>query len=146
MQNRRDFALIGSLLLALSPGCRALERSPSDEEVVALVTHSPPAPPTLGPTYLAEVERVEIEARGDFDAGGRFWPVRVRVAGGARIKVTNAFQMGLLDDHSRAETQPVEFVEEARFSRNDFGDWDVAYDYSSGPEWRRDGSLAAEVK
>jgi len=146
MQNPRNLALIGSLLLTLSPGCRALERSPSDEEVVATVTQAPPAPPTLGPTYLAKVERVEIEARGDFDASDRSWPVRVRVAGGARIKVTNAFQMGLLDDRLRAETQPVEFVQEARIRRNGFDEWAVEYDYASGPEWRRDAVSAPEVK
>jgi hypothetical protein len=139
MQNRRVLALAASLLVTLFPGCRALEQRPSDEEIVALVKASPPAPPTIGPTYLAEVERVRVEERGDYEATARYWPVRVRVKGGARVRVTNVFQLGLIDEAARSKTQSVEFVEDARFSRDDFGDWQVTYDYSSGPLWRLEG-------
>jgi len=132
-----SFLAMASILVTVAPGCRAVERGPSDEEVVALVRESPPAPPTVGPTYLAVVDRVQVGERGHFNSQGRYWPVRVRIRGGAKIKVTNAFQLGLLDDRSRAATEPVEFMQDARFMTDEFGEWRVEYDYSSDPGWRR---------
>ena len=57
---------------------------------------SPPAPPTLGPTYLAQLEMVEGQQRGRSNSDG-CWPVRVHVKGGAKIELSNALQLGLLE-------------------------------------------------
>lgn len=136
MLRRRRFAVMG-LVLSATLGCRAFGRGPSDAEVVAAVRASPPAPPTLGPTFLAQVDAVEVRERGPFNREGRYWPVRVRVKGAARIKITNAFQLGVADDRARAKTEAIEFVEEARFTKDDSGRWCPAYTYDSrGPQWR----------
>lgn len=141
MLKHRRVAVAGLLFTAVL-GCRGLERGPSDEEVIAAVRKSPPAPPTLGPTYLAQVEAVEVQARGDYNGAGEYWPVRVRVKGAARIKVTNAFQLGIADDQARAKTEAVEFTEEGRFAKNDSGVWRVSWAYDSGgPRWRVQSAL-----
>ena len=130
---------VAGLPFAAVMGCR-LERAPSDEEVITAVRNSPPQ---LGPTYLAQVDVVEVQERGSYDRESRYWPIRVRVKGEARIKVTNPFRLGLLDDHSREKTEPVEFLEVARFMKADMGRWQVSYSYdAAGPRWRlveRDG-------
>jgi hypothetical protein len=68
----------------------------------------------------------------------------VRVKGAVRITITTPFQLGLLDDHSREKTEPLEFVEVARFTNADIGGWQVSYSYdAAGPRWRlleRDGA------
>jgi hypothetical protein len=69
---------------------------PSDQEVIAAVKQSPPLAPTLGPTYLAEIESVQVLQRGRHDARGRYWPVRARVRGGAKMALTNVFQLGFV--------------------------------------------------
>jgi hypothetical protein len=136
MLEQRRVAVAGLLFTAVL-GCRGLERGPSDEEVIAAVRKSPPAPPTLGPTYLAQIEAVEVEARGGYDRAGAYWPVRVRVKGAASIKVTNAFQLGIADDQARAKTEAIEFSEAGRFARDEFGGWRVSYAYDpQGPRWR----------
>jgi hypothetical protein len=128
---------VAGLLLAAALGCRAFDRGPSEEEVVAAVTKSPPLPPTLGPTHLAEVEAVEVQELGPYNRESAYWPIRVRVKGAARITITNPFQLGLLDDHSREKTEPVEFVEVARLTKADIGGWQVSYSYdAAGPRWR----------
>lgn len=135
LKHRR--AAIACLLFTAVLGCRGLGRGPSDEEVIAAVRKSPPAPPTLGPTYLVQIEAVEVQARGGYNRAGGYWPVRVRVKGGARIRVTNAFQLGIADDQARAKTEAVEFTEEGRFAKNESGVWRVSYAYDSeGPRWR----------
>jgi hypothetical protein len=140
MFKHRRVAVAGLLFTAVM-GCRGLERGPSDQEVIAAVRKSPPAPPTLGPTYLAQVDVVEVQERGSQDRESRYWPIRVRVKGEARIRVTNPFQLGLLDDRSREKTEPVEFVEVARFTKADVGGWQVSYSYdASGPRWRLDAT------
>jgi hypothetical protein len=139
MFSYRRFAVAGFVLSA-GLGCRAFDRGPSDADVVAAVRKVPPAPPTLGPTLLAEVDTVEVQERGDYHRDGGYWPVRVRVRGAARIKVTNAFQLGLADPQARAKTESVDFSEEGRFTRDDFGNWRVSYNYDGpGPGWRRAG-------
>lgn len=128
---------VAALLFTSLLGCRVLERGPSDEEVIAAVRKSPPAPPTLGPTYLAQIEAVEVQARGGYNRAGGYWPVRVRVKGAARIKVTNAFQLGIADDQARAKSEVVAFTEEGRLAKNESGVWRVSYAYDSGgPRWR----------
>ncbi len=128
---------ISGVLLATALGCRAFDGGPSDADVVAAVRKSPPAPPTLGPTFLAQVDSVEVQERGAYHREGSYWPVRVRVKGAARIKITNAFQLGIADDRARAKTEAVEFTEEGRFARDELGGWRVSYGYDSqGPQWR----------
>lgn len=128
-------------------GCRVLERGPSDEQVLAAVRSAPPAPPTVGPTYLADIESVQVEERGGYNVDRAYWPVRVRVKGSAKITVTNVFQLGLLGDRAKEKAQPVEFVEEAHIAKDDFGHWRVTYQYSEeGPKWRLNEQEATPPK
>jgi hypothetical protein len=142
MSTRRMAAAIaGGLLLPCTPGCSFLERGPSDEEVAAAVRKSPPSPPTMGPSYLADVAQVEIRQRGRYSAKGRYWPVRVRVTGNVKIKITNPFQLGLVADAQKGSSEAVDFVEEARFTNDDYGNWRVSYAYdAASPRWRLDDS------
>jgi hypothetical protein len=144
MAKRPYVVLSGVFLVAAAFGCRAFQRGPSEEEIIATVRKTPPAPPTLGPTYLASVEVVEVQERGQYRSDGEYWPARVRLKGSARIRITNPFQMGLADDRAREKSEAVDFVEEARFTRGDFGSWVVSYAYTaSGPRWRLEESGAA---
>ena len=128
---------VAGLLLTATLGCRAFERGPSEEEVIAAIRKSPPLPPTLGPTYLAEVEAVEVQERGSYNRQGGYWPARVRIRGAARIKVSNAFQLGLLGEGATAKSEQVDFVEIARLAKDDLGAWAVRYAYDrAGPKWR----------
>lgn len=130
---------LGFLVVSLV-GCDWVGSGPSDQDVVSVVRKSPPAPPTAGPTYLAEVESVEVQERGRYSAEGRYWPVRIRVKGGIRLKGTNVFQLGLLADAAQQPPKRVDFVEETRFRKNDFGHWRISYNYDlHGPRWRLDG-------
>ena len=125
------------LLAVCAIGCRVFGSGPTDQEVVAAVTKSPPSPPTIGPTYLAEIESIEVHERGRYNADGKYWPVRVRVKGGAKIKVTNVLQLGLVGDPEKQPSKPVDFVEDARFTKDDFGKWGLSYRYDpNGPRWR----------
>lgn len=136
-------AAIG-LLLSFAPGCRLLERGPTDEEVRATVRKSPPSPPTLGPTVLTDVASVELQERGQYNTAGHYWPVRVRVRGNARIKVTSLVQYGLVANARQAGADTVEFVEEARLSKDDFGNWRASYSYdAAGPRWRLEGGATS---
>lgn len=129
--------IAGGLLLPWAPGCSFLERGPSDEEVSSAIRESPPSPPTLGPTFLADVASVEIQQRGAYNTDGRYWPVRVRIRGSVKIKIRNPFHLGLLADAGKAPAEGVDFLEEARFIRDDFGNWRVSYRYDpAGPSWR----------
>ncbi len=144
MVGRRIVAAAGALTLTCSAGCRLLQPGPSDQEVAAAVEKSPPAPPTAGPTYLAEFTSVQVEQRGPYNSDGKYWPVRVRLKGGVKIKLTNAFQLGLLGDRAKENAESVDFVEEARLSKDDFGKWRVSYKYDPrGPGWRLNDSAAA---
>jgi hypothetical protein len=144
MTKRRYTVLSGVLLVAAALGCRAFQRGPSEQEIIAAVRKTPPAPPTLGPTYLANVEVVEVQERGQYRADGEYWPVRVRFKGSARIRITNLFQMGLVDERAREKSEAVDFVEDARFTRGDFGTWVVSYPYTAyGPRWRLEESGGA---
>lgn len=139
MPSGRVIAVGVGLTLTCATGCRLLQSGPSDQEVAAAVEKAPPAPPTAGPTYLAEITSVQVEERGPYNSDGKYWPVRVRVKGGVKIKVTNAFQLGLLSGDAKRTSEPVEFVEEARFTKDDFGAWRVSYNYGTeGPRWRLD--------
>jgi hypothetical protein len=52
-----------------------------DKEVAAIA---------VGPTCLANIESVEVQERGRYNADGKYYcPVRARVKGGVKIKVTN---------------------------------------------------------
>jgi hypothetical protein len=129
----------GGLILWFNPGCSILEGGPSDEQVREAVRKSPPSPPTLGPTVLTDVASIEIHERGRYNADGRYWPVRVRVRGGARIKVTSLFQFGLAADARNASPETVDFVEEARLAKDNFGNWGISYNYDPArPRWRVD--------
>jgi hypothetical protein len=128
---------VGGAALTLSSGCRFLASGPSDKEVLAAVEKTPPAPPTAGPTYLSEVTSVSIEERGRFNGDGKYWPVRVRVKGSVKAKLTGLLLLALADAAAKEKPQPVEFVEEARLSKDDFGKWRVSYNYDrAGPLWR----------
>lgn len=129
---------IAVVLLAVgATGCHVFKSGPSDEDVVAMVRKSPPAPPTAGPTYLAQIESVELQERGRFNTDAKYWPVRVRVKGGAKVKLTNILQLGLLGDAAKQASRPVDFVEEARFTKDDFGQWQVSYRYEpTTAQWR----------
>ncbi len=134
---RRTIAVAGALTLACAVGCRLLERGPSDQEIAATVQKSPPAPPTAGPTYMAQLTSVRVEDRGPYNSDGKYWPARVRVKGGVKIKLTNAFQLGLLGDPQKEKAEHIEFVEEAHLTKDDFGAWRVSYTYDPrGPKWR----------
>jgi hypothetical protein len=133
-------------VLECASGCRLLERGPTDEEVRAAVRKSPPAPPTLGPTDLSQVTSVDIQERDGYNADGHYWPVRVRVRGNAKIEITNPFQLALLGDPRKSPTEPVDFTEEARLTKDDFGKWHVSYHYdSNGPTWRLHGRSTSTV-
>jgi hypothetical protein len=136
MASSRSIATVAGLLVVGAAGCRLLQSGPSDQEVVAAVQKVPPAPPTVGPTYMAEIESVQVQERGPYNVDGKYWPVRVRVKGAAKIRVTNVFQLGLQGDPSKQKTEPLEFVEEARFTKDDFGGWRVSYGYDLRPAWR----------
>lgn len=130
-------AVTGGLLLTWASGCGVFATGPSDQEVIAAVKQSPPLPPTVGPTHLAEIESVQVLERGRRDARGRYWPVRVRVKGGAKIALTNVFQLGFVVDHRKDPPTSVDFVEEARLTKDEFGKWRVSYTYDPrGPRWR----------
>jgi hypothetical protein len=134
---RIGLVMTTGLMLPCASGCRLLERGPTDEEVREAVRESPPSPPTLGPTYLSEVTSVEIQDRGRYNDDGHYWPVRVHVKGNARIKITSPFQLGLVSDPKKAPSEAVDFVEKAKFIKDDFGKWRVSYNYdASGPRWR----------
>ena len=138
---RQTIAVAGAMTLACAIGCRVLERGPSDQEIAATVQKSSPAPPTAGPTYMAQLTSVQVEERGPYNSDGKYWPARIRVKGRVKIKVTNAFQLGLLGEPAKEEAEAVEFVEEARFAKDDFGGWRVSYAYDPhGPTWRLDSS------
>jgi hypothetical protein len=101
------------------------------------VKKSPPTPPTIGPTYLSQVEAVEVQERGRYNSDGKYWPARVRVKGAVKIKPSNPFQFGLLSDHAKEPPPPVDFLVEARLTKDDFGNWRVSYHYDpQGPRWR----------
>lgn len=137
MVSGRLVAVVAAFTLTWAEGCRLLQPGPSDQEVAAAVEKSPPAPPTAGPTYLAELTSVQVEQRGPYNSDGKYWPVRVRVKGWVKVKLTNAFQLGLLGGDAKKPSEPVEFVEEARFTNDDFGNWRVSYVYDvGGPRWR----------
>lgn len=132
-------AAVAVAILTCASGCRFTGSGPTDEEVVAAVEKAPPAPPTIGPTLLSEVTSVAIEQRGRYSADGKYWPVRVRVKGSVKAKLTGILLLALADAAAKEKPQPVEFVEEARLSRDDFGKWRVAYAYDArGPLWRLD--------
>lgn len=137
MVRGRTIAVAVGLMMTGVSGCRLLESEPSDEEVAAAVKKMPPAPPTAGPTYLAELSSVQVEQRGPYHSDGKYWPVRVRVKGGVKVKLTNVLQLGLLGDVAKELPQPIDFVEEARLTKDDFGKWRVSYGYDvTGPKWR----------
>ena len=69
---------------------------------------------------------------------GKYWPVRVRVKGSAKSKLSPFLMLALADAAKKEKPQPMDFVEEARLSKDDFGKWRVAYNYDpAGPIWRR---------
>ena len=94
MSRWHDVAVLAGGLLLPAAGCRVIESGPSGQAVAAAGKKSPASPPAAGPTYLAEIQSVEVQERGRFNAAGRYCPVRVRVQGGVKIKVTNVFQLG----------------------------------------------------
>jgi hypothetical protein len=118
-------------------GCHLGESGPSDQEVVDAVRKTPPSPPTAGPTYLAEIASVTVEDRGRYNTDGNHWPVRVRVRGGLKIKMTNVAQMSRAIGSDKQPWKAVDFLEEACLARDDFGNWHVWYNYDpAGPRWR----------
>src|SRR5262249_3972985 len=124
-----------------------LESGPSDKEVMAAVEKTPPAPPTLGPSYLAEITSVKVEERGRYSAEGKYWPVRVRVKGTTKAKPTGLLQLALADEAAKQTPQPLEFVEEARLVKNDFGAWRVSYNYDRrGPGWRLSQDVSRDLR
>jgi hypothetical protein len=127
----------GGMLFAGLSGCHLSERGPSDQHVIAAVRKSPPLPPTLGPTYLDTIESTEVVERGSYNANGKYWPVRVRVRGTVKVRLTNIFQFGVVGNPRKQTAKPLAFVEEARLAKNDLGDWQVSYNYGlDGPRWR----------
>ena len=139
-------AVAAGLIVVSSFGCRAFGSGPTDQEVVVAVKKSPPSPPTAGATYLAKIASVEIQERGRYNTEGKYWPVRVRLQGGIKIKVTNLVQLGLMGNPENQMPKDVDFIEEARFARDDFGNWRVAYIYDPrGPKWRIDDAGTAEL-
>jgi hypothetical protein len=143
MASSRRIATVAGLLVIGAAGCRLLQSGPSDQEVVAAVKKSPPSPPTAGPTYLAQVESVQVQERGSYNSEGKYWPVRIRVKGGVKIKLTSVFQLGPVGDRAKEQVQPLEFVEEARFAKDDFGGWRVSYGYDrQGPRWRLEADVS----
>jgi hypothetical protein len=142
---RRFRVVFGTLALASAAACGLLQSGPSDKEVTATVEKAPPAPPTLGPTILSEVTSVNVERRGRYSVDGKYWPVRVRVKGAARSKLSPFSMLALADAASKEKPQSVEFVEEARLAKDDFGEWRVSYNYDrAGPSWRfADGNTSA---
>jgi hypothetical protein len=136
--SRSRFGVV--VALALATGCTLLaSRGPRDDEVTAVVQKTPPAPPTAGPTYLSEVTAISIEERGTYNSDGKYWPVRVRVKGGTKARLAGLLVLTLADAAAKQKAEPLEFVEEARFSKDDFGKWRVSYNYDRhGPRWRLD--------
>ena len=80
---------------------------------------------------------MKVEERGRYDSDGKYWPVRVRVKGSVNSKLSGLLLLALADAAKKEKPQPLEFVEEARLSKDDFGAWQVFYNYDrSGPTWR----------
>lgn len=66
-----------------------------------------------------------------------YWPVRVRVKGGVKSRLTGLQLLAPADGAAKEKPQPVEFVEEARLATDDFGKWRVSYNCDArGPIWR----------
>lgn len=144
MLRRRVVAAAGAL--ALVAACRFPGTGPTDAEVTAAVQKSPPAPPTLGPSFLSELTSVKVEERGRYNGDGKYWPVRVRVQGSSKAKLTGFLALTLADAARNQKPQPVEFVEEARLSKDDFGGWRVTYKYDpAGPMWRLSSTEASRA-
>ena len=138
-------AAMAGLLAGAVAGCHVFKAGPSDEEVIAAVRKSPPAPPTAGPTYLTQIESVELQERGRYNTDAKYWPVRIRVKGGAKVRLTNALQLGLLGDPAKQPSKAVDFVEEARFTKDDFGNWRVSYGYEpTSARWRLEPSASTQ--
>jgi len=145
---RSRFAAV-VVAFAFAAGCGLLgPASPSDADVKAAVQKAPPAPPTAGPTSLSELTAVSIEERGQYNADGKYWPVRVRVKGALKVPLTGLQQLALADAAAKQKLEPLEFIEEARFSTDDFGKWRVSYNYDRrGPSWRlTDVDLSSDVR
>jgi hypothetical protein len=105
--------------------------------VIAAVRKAPPSPPTPGPTYATEIASVQVLERGRYNSDGHYGPVRVRVKGAFKFKVTNVFQLAITSDPRKLPTTPTEFTEDARLAKDDFGGWRVFYAYDpAGPRWR----------
>ena len=131
--------LAGGLIVVSSLGCPSRGSGPTEQDVVVAVRKSPPSPPTPGTTYLAQIDSIEVQERGGYNTEGKYWSVRVRVTGRAKIKVTNLVQLGLMGNPEKHPSTAVDFLEEARFANDDFGHWRVSYNYDpQGPRWRLD--------
>lgn len=136
MRTRDIVAVALTLTAALLSGCRPAE-GPTEADIVAAVTRNPPAPATAGPTYFAAIESIQVEARGPYNSTEHYWPVRVQVRGGVKVKPTNVFQLGLAAEDAKKPAVTVAFTEEAHLKRDDFGAWRASYDYDTkGPTWR----------
>ena len=66
--------------------------------------------------------------------------------GGLKIKVTNLVQLSVMGNPEMQTSKGVDFIEEARFAKDDFGNWRVVYHYDPrGPKWRIDETGIAEL-
>lgn len=144
--NRSGLAAAITAVLLATPACHFVGSGPGDEDVIDAVRKSPPSPPTAGPTYLAEIASVTVEDRGRYSSDGKYWPVRVHVKGGVKVKVTNLLQLGLLGEAEKQTPKPIDFVEEGHFAKDDFGKWAVSYNYDpNGPKWRLSATPSGSV-
>jgi hypothetical protein len=107
----RRQALIAAILpLAWVACCHPRGSGPTDAAVVEVVRKPPPAPPTIGPTYMESIESVQVDERGPYNEDGRYWPVRVRVKGTVQVSRTSA----LLFDYSKTQGHRPVFVSHRR--------------------------------
>lgn len=83
-----------------------------------------------GPNLQRELDR--LAAAGELLPLGRAYDGRP-----SGEPITSPLQLGLVADPRKATPEAVDFAEEARLTRDDFGNWGVSYNHdSSGPRWR----------
>ena len=105
--------------------------------MIAAVEKAPPAPPTLGPTYLSEVTSVRVEQRGPVQLRRQVLARSRAREGWVEDQADERLSAGAPQGDTQKASEPVEFVEEARFTKDDFGNWRVSYDYDSQiARWR----------
>ena len=121
-EERRLFAMLAiGVPFWCSSACQMFASVPTAEEVVGPSRRLHRHRRRLAPPTWPRSNPWGSRTAGHYSADGEYWPVRVRVKGGVKVKVTNVLQFGLIGDAERQSPKPVDFVEEGRFTKDDYG-------------------------